>query len=108
MVTEVHLPKPAQKPHRRYKREQARISRHVLYPVTAFYTLYSVVLFYLALRSKHPYVAIGFYAISLPVWTYLEYLAHRYILHGTFRKSKHSWKVYKTLANKFFDPLHWE
>ncbi len=108
MIEQAHLPTSQKKPFRRYKREQARLSRHILYPVTAFYTLYSIVLFYLAARSKHPYIAIAFYVAALPIWTYLEYLAHRFILHGTFRRSKHSWKVYKTLANKFLDPLHWE
>src|SRR5712692_1561866 len=108
MIEQAHLPTSQKKPFRRYKREQARLSRHILYPVTAFYTLYSIVLFYLAARSKHPYIAIAFYVAALPIWTYLEYLAHRFVLHGTFRKSKHTWKVYKTLANKFLDPLHWE
>ena len=108
MIEQAHLPKAARKPFRRYKREQAWLSRQILYPVTAFYTLYSIVMFYAAGRSQHPYIAIAFYVAALPIWTYLEYLAHRFILHGTFRKSKHSWKVYKTLANKFLDPLHWE
>ena len=108
MIEQAHLPKAARKPFRRYKREQAWLSRQILYPVTTFYTLYSIVMFYAAGRSKHSYIAIAFYVAALPIWTYLEYLAHRFILHGTFRKSKHSWKVYKTLANRFLDPLHWE
>ena len=109
MITEpTQLRSSTQSPFRRYKREQARISRYILYRVTAFYTTYSVIMFYFGLRSGHPYVALGFYAIALPIWTYLEYLAHRFILHGRFQKSKHRWKVYKVLANKYLDPLHWE
>jgi sterol desaturase/sphingolipid hydroxylase (fatty acid hydroxylase superfamily) len=95
------------RPFRVYKREQARISRHKLYPVTAFYTLYSAVMLFLAARASHPYAAIGFYVAGVPVWTFFEYLSHRYILHGRFQKSQHRYKFYKTLANKYLDPLHW-
>jgi hypothetical protein len=69
MIEQAHLPASQKKPFRRYKREQAWLSRQILYPVTAFYTLYSIVMFYFGLRSKHPYIAIAFYAVSLPIWT---------------------------------------
>ncbi len=36
-----------------YKREQARISRHRLYPVTLFYTAYAVIVLAFAFRSPH-------------------------------------------------------
>src|SRR5207245_8005027 len=58
MTTEqAQLPKLSPKPFRRYKREQARISRHILYPVTAFYTLYSIIMMFVAFRTKHPFIA---------------------------------------------------
>ncbi len=91
-----------------YKREQAKISRHCLYPFTAFYTFNSVLMLALALQTAHPYLAIIFYLAGIPVWTFVEYLSHRYILHGRFKRSKHRWKIHKTFANKFLDPLHWE
>jgi len=63
---------------------------------------------FVAFRTRHPFIAIAFYVAGIPLWTYLEYLSHRFILHGTFKKSKHRWKFYKALANKYLDPLHWE
>ena len=87
-----------------YKREQAKISRHCLYPFTAFYTFNSVLMLALALQTAHPYIAIALYLAGIPVWTFVEYLSHRFILHGRFKRSKHRWKIYKTLANKYLDP----
>lgn len=91
-----------------YKREQAAISRGRLYPVTAFYTAYSVILLALGARTAHPVAAVAFYLAGLLVWTLVEYLSHRYILHGRFKKSKHRWKIHKAFAHKVLDPLHWE
>jgi len=91
-----------------YKREQARISRHRLYPFTAFYTCYSVVMLSVAWRTAHPFIAIAFYVVGIPVWTFVEYFSHRFVLHGRFKVSKHRWKIYKKWANKYLDPTHWE
>jgi sterol desaturase/sphingolipid hydroxylase (fatty acid hydroxylase superfamily) len=92
-----------------YKREQAAISRGRLYPVTAFYTAYSaLMLAVLAPRTAHPAAAVAFYLSGLLVWTLVEYLSHRYILHGRFQKSQHRWKIHKHFAHKVLDPLHWE
>ena len=91
-----------------YKREQAAISRGRLYPVTAFYTFYSALMLALAWRTAHPRAGLAFYLAGIPVWTLVEYISHRYILHGRFQKSKHRWKIHKTFANKVLDPLHWE
>ena len=63
---------------RAYKRYQAGISRRMLYPLTAFYGGYSVIMLGLVARyTRYPYVAIGFYLLGIPVWTFFEYLAHR-------------------------------
>lgn len=92
-----------------YKREQAAISRSRLYPVTAFYTAYSVILLAAAARwSAHPRLAVLFYLAGIPVWSLVEYLSHRYILHGRFKETKHGWKLHKKFAHKVLDPLHWE
>jgi 4-hydroxysphinganine ceramide fatty acyl 2-hydroxylase len=92
-----------------YKRQQAAISRRILYPLTAFYTAYSVILLVLALRTAHPYLASAFFLAGVPVWTIVEYLFHRFILHGRFKRSKKFYKKFYTgLANKYLDPLHWE
>src|ERR1043166_2666664 len=92
-----------------YKREQAAVSRGRLYPVTAFYTAYSVILLAAAARwSARPWLAALFYLAGIPVWTLVEDVSHRYILHGRFQKSKHRWKIHKHFAHKVLDPLHWE
>src|SRR5689334_18648153 len=84
-----------------YKREQAAVSRGRLYPVTAFYTGYSVLLLaVLAPRTAHPLAAVAFYLAGLLFWTFIEYLSHRYILHGRFKKSRHRWKLHKHFAHK--------
>ena len=88
-----------------YKRRQGRISRHRLYPITAFYTIYALVVLFFALRSSHPWVAIIFYAFGLPVWTFVEYLFHRFVLHGRFAPGK---GIIRKFLHERLDPLHWE
>ena len=101
--------RPQGVPFAAYKRQQAAISRHRLYPLTAFYTGYSVLTLVLAFRSAHPFLGIAFYLAGIPVWTFVEYLSHRFVLHGRFKKSQKWYKKwYKSLANKYLDPLHWE
>jgi len=64
---------------------EARRSRRRLYPVTILYTAYAVCVVLAALLSgRNPAVVAGFFAAGVAVWTYIEYLAHRYILHGRF------------------------
>jgi sterol desaturase/sphingolipid hydroxylase (fatty acid hydroxylase superfamily) len=88
-----------------YKRQQARISRHRLYPMTVFYTLYAVVVLFFALRSAYPVVSIVFYAAGVPIWTLVEYLFHRFVLHGRFAPGK---GIIRKFLHERLDPLHWE
>ena len=88
-----------------YKRQQARISRHRLYPMTVFYTLYALGVLFFALRSSHPAVAVFFYAAGIPIWTLVEYLFHRYVLHGRFAPGK---GIVRKFLHERLDPLHWE
>src|SRR5512146_646339 len=88
-----------------YKRQQARISRHRLYPMSIFYTLYALVVLGIALRSSHPVVAIAFYAAGVPIWTLVEYLFHRFVLHGRFAPGK---GIIRKFLHERLDPLHWE
>ncbi len=92
-----------------YKREQAAISRRRLYPVTVFYTCFSAIMLAFALRTAHPWMALAFFVAGVPMWSLVEYLFHRYILHGRFKQSKKFYKkFYMGLMNKYLDPLHWE
>ncbi|MGE5325865.1 MAG: hypothetical protein ACM3NO_02400, partial [Deltaproteobacteria bacterium] len=88
-----------------FKRQQARISRHRLYPMTAFYSVYCVTILVLALLSKHPLIALGFYLAGIPLWTFVEYLFHRFVLHGRFADGE---GFIRKFAHRRLDPLHWE
>jgi hypothetical protein len=88
-----------------YKRQQARISRHRLYPVTAFYSIYSFAVLFFALHSRHPWIALAFFGAGLPVWTLVEYLFHRYVLHGRFPAGQ---GMLRRFLHERLDPLHWE
>jgi len=88
-----------------YKHQQARISRRRLYPLTVFYTFYSAAVLILALRTAHPWVAVAFYLAGVPVWTFVEYLFHRFVLHGRFPPGK---GLIRRFLHERLDPLHWE
>ncbi len=88
-----------------YKQQQTRISRHRLYPMTVFYTVYALVALFFALRSSHPWVAVILYACGLPVWTFVEYLFHRFVLHGRFAPGK---GIIRKFLHARLDPLHLE
>lgn len=88
-----------------YKRQQAAISRGRLYPMTVFYSVYAMIVLFFALRSAHPWVAVAFYAAGVPVWTLVEYLFHRFVLHGRFSPGK---GIIRRFLHERLDPLHWE
>ena len=83
---------------------EARRSRHRLYPVTVVYTTGAVVTLLLALRSSAP-VALLAASMGLAFWTLVEYLVHRYVLHGVFPARGSAWSRF---LNKAFDHLHWQ
>ena len=88
-----------------YKREQSRIARGRLYPLTIFYTTYSLALIVVGLRSAHPLLAIIFYLSGIPMWSLVEYLFHRYVLHGRFPSGQ---GFIRRFLHERLDPLHWE
>src|SRR6266446_10079346 len=63
-----------------YKREQSRIARRRLYPLTVFYTTYALIITLLGLRSAHPWIGMAFNLAGIPVWSLVEYLFHRFVL----------------------------
>jgi len=88
-----------------YKRQQARVSRRRLYPVTIFYSTYALILLMMGFRSPHPVVAATFFALGLPVWTLTEYGFHRFVLHGRFPPGE---GIIRRFMHERLDPLHWE
>ena len=97
--------RPANLPFNVYKAEQAKISRGRLYPFTVFYTTYAVIVFVLVLRSARPALGVAMFLASIPLWTLVEYLFHRYVLHGRF--PAHDGVIGRWLHDRL-DPLHWE
>lgn len=99
------LIRPVDVPFGVYKAEQARISRRRLYPFTVFYTTYAAIVFVLAMRSARPALGAAAFLASIPIWTLVEYLFHRFILHGRF--PAHDGVIGRFLHDRL-DPLHWE
>lgn len=88
-----------------YKREQSRIARRKMYPLTVFYTTYSLLVALIALRSRHPFLGLAFYSAGVPVWTLVEYAFHRHILHGRFPPGE---GLIRRFMHERLDPLHWD
>ena len=75
-------------PFHTYKRQQAALARRRLYPLTVFYTLYTIVVLMIASSTAHPRTTIAFLSAGWVTWTFVEYLFHRYVLHGRFPPGK--------------------
>jgi hypothetical protein len=67
----------AEVPFQTYKRTQAALARHRLYPLTVFYTLYAIVVLTIAFATTHTWTAVAFFSIGCATWTLVEYLFHR-------------------------------
>jgi hypothetical protein len=83
--------------------EEARKGRRRLYPVTVVYSVTTTAAFVYALRSS-PRAAAAAWLLGVAFWTWVEYMVHRYILHGVFPDGpglRHVW-------HRLFDHLHVE
>ena len=88
----------------RLRREAGKACRR-LYPGTAFYTTYSLAMLWLALRSSQRLMALWYFSGGMAAWTMLEYVVHRYVLHGRFPEGR---GPVRWFTHKYLDPLHWE
>lgn len=87
-------------------RAEARRARRRLYPATVLYSAYAVTVLALALRSPAPaQVALGYFAAGCFAWTFVEYLAHRYVLHYRFPEGP---GLVQHWLHATFDNLHTE
>jgi sterol desaturase/sphingolipid hydroxylase (fatty acid hydroxylase superfamily) len=84
-------------------KEEARKGRRRLYPTTLVYTVICLGATGFALRSNARAAAL-FWVCGVAVWTWVEYVVHRYILHGRFPDGPGLRHVLHTL----FDHLHLE
>jgi len=87
-------------------RAESSKARRRLYPVTALYSAYALTVITLALRSGHGVLApfVSFF-LGVALWTLLEYLAHRFVLHGRFADGP---GILRRWAHRAFDHLHVE
>ncbi len=82
--------------------KEARLARSRFYPVTLIYGSCAALVVFFALRS-HAGWTLFFLALALPLWSWLEYVVHRHVLHGRFPEGpgrlQHALHV-------LFDPIH--
>ena len=82
---------------------EASRSRRRMYPVTVIYSTYLLGLATLAWRSSHLARALAFSAVGLALWTLMEYVSHRFVLHVAFPAGK-GWP--RRLLHELFDASH--
>lgn len=87
------------------RRQQAQIARRRLYPVSVLYTAFACAVLAAALRLGRPGVALACFGAGALAWTLVEYLVHRYILHGRFPDGPGPMQHF---LHKSFDHLHLE
>jgi len=81
---------------------EARTARSRFYPVTVLYTAYFVVVAALGLRAR-PWATLAYAALGVVLWTWLEYMVHRFVLHGRFPDGA-GWLQHR--LHRFFDTMH--
>src|SRR5258708_36559019 len=82
------MQRAAEVPFATYKRQQAALARRRLYPLTAFYSLYAILVLAIAFSTKYPWIAVAFFSAGCVAWPLVEYLFHRYVLPGRFSAGK--------------------
>lgn len=84
---------------------EARRARRRLYPVSITYSAYAMSVLALAVRSAGLFRPLAFYAAGILVWTVVEYLVHRHVLHGRFPEGP---GILRHWLHTTFDALHTE
>jgi len=83
--------------------DEARKGRRRLYPVTVVYTLATTFGLAYAVRQR-PWPSAASWLLGIAVWTWVEYMVHRYILHGVFPDGP----GLRHWLHRLFDHLHVE
>lgn len=86
-------------------RGEARKARRRLYPVSILYSTYALTVLALAVRSYGLLVPLGYFLAGVAVWTFIEYLAHRFVLHRRFPDGP---GILTRWMHRTFDNLHTE
>lgn len=82
---------------------EARKGRRRLYPVTVVYAAVTLAALAHAARANAAVTAAS-WTLGVAFWTWVEYMVHRYILHGTFPDGK----GLRHFTHVLFDHLHVE
>jgi 4-hydroxysphinganine ceramide fatty acyl 2-hydroxylase len=82
---------------------EASCSRRRMYPVTVIYSTYLLSLATHAWRSSHLARALAFSVVGVALWTLMEYVTHRFVLHVAFPPGR-GW--IRRLLHNLFDASH--
>lgn len=104
-LTSLPVQRTMEVPFATYKKRQAALARRRLYPLTIFYTLFAVLVLIVAFSTTRLWATIAFFAAGCATWTLIEYLFHRYVLHGRFPAGN---GVIRRFLHERLDPLHWD
>jgi sterol desaturase/sphingolipid hydroxylase (fatty acid hydroxylase superfamily) len=83
-------------------RKEARTARSRFYPVTVLYTGYFATILGLALKRSVGRT-LGWATVGVALWTWVEYMVHRYVLHGRFPDGA---GFRKHRLHRLFDGMH--
>jgi sterol desaturase/sphingolipid hydroxylase (fatty acid hydroxylase superfamily) len=81
---------------------EARTARRRVYPVTVLYSTYAAFVVPRAFRIA-PLTTLTFAALGVALWTWLEYLVHRFVLHGRFADGP-GWLTHR--LHRYLDTMH--
>jgi sterol desaturase/sphingolipid hydroxylase (fatty acid hydroxylase superfamily) len=84
---------------------EARIARRRLWPPTIVYGAASATLLGFCLHRYGPTACLPWLVAGASLETWVEYLAHRFVLHGAFPDGPGAWR---RLLHSRFDHLHWQ
>jgi sterol desaturase/sphingolipid hydroxylase (fatty acid hydroxylase superfamily) len=97
-------PLPARTPSGVVLSAEARIARRRLWPSTIVYGAASATLLGFCLHRYGPAACLPWLVAGASLWTWVEYLVHRFVLHGAFPDGPGAWRRF---LHRGFDHLHW-
>ena len=83
---------------------EARIARRRLWPSTMVYGASSTAIIMFAVHRYGLIACLPWLAAGVSLWTLVEYLGHRYMLHGVFPDGPGAWRRF---LHRRLDHLHW-
>jgi cyclopropane-fatty-acyl-phospholipid synthase len=97
------VPIPARTPRGVVLSAEARIARRRLWPATIVYGATSATLLGVCLYRHGPIGCLAWLVAGAALWTWMEYLVHRFVLHGAPRDGFGGWR--RVLHHRF-DHIH--